>query len=114
MLTILTTTYSEKVPVMVWSNIIDSVMGMITQGELTVTLKQAHFGAVMSGSLQLSCTELKGNREVGKESLPPQALTLQHPGSSAWMMSGDLSTPLRRITIPQFGTISIHGNTGVL
>ena len=52
----LTMTYSEKELVMVGSKIIDRVMGMITKGELvraTATWKQAHFGAVMSGLLQL-------------------------------------------------------------
>ena len=62
LLVILTTTYSEKVPVVVRSKIIDWVMGMMTKGELaraTVTWKQAYFGAVMSGLLQLPCTDLK-------------------------------------------------------
>ena len=56
LLVILTTTYSKKVPVMVESKIIDSMIGMIMKGELaraTATWKQAHFSAVMSGSLQL-------------------------------------------------------------
>ena len=56
LLVIPTMTYSEKVPVMVGSKIIDRVMRMITKGELvraTVTWKQAHFGVVMSGLLQL-------------------------------------------------------------
>ena len=56
LLVIPTTTYSEKVLVIVGSKIIYRAMGMITNGELvraTVTCKQAHFGAVMSGSLQL-------------------------------------------------------------
>ena len=56
LLVILTTTYAEKVPVMVWSQIIYREMGMITKGELSkanVTLRQAHFGAVMSGLLHL-------------------------------------------------------------
>ena len=50
------TTYPKKVLVVVGSKIIDRVMGMITKGELaraTGTWKQAHFGAVMSESLQL-------------------------------------------------------------
>ena len=50
------TTYSEMVLVMVGSKIIDSAMSIITKGELmkmTMTWRQAHFGAVMSGSLQL-------------------------------------------------------------
>ena len=70
MLFILTMTYSKKVLVMVGSKIIDQAMGMMTKGELmreTVTWKQAHFGAVMSGSLQLPYTTLKEDREVGRE-----------------------------------------------
>ena len=45
-------TYSEQVPVMVGSKIIDWAMRIITKGELTkvtMTWKQAHFRAVMSG-----------------------------------------------------------------
>ena len=60
LLIILTTTYSEKVLVMVESKIIDWMMGMMTNGELvraTVTWKQAHFGVVMFGSLQLPHTD---------------------------------------------------------
>ena len=56
LLVIPTMTYSEKVLVMVRSKIIDRAMGMIMKGELvraTTTWKQAHFGAVMSTSLQL-------------------------------------------------------------
>ena len=48
--------YSVKVLVMVGSKIIERVMGMITKGEVaraTMTWKQAHFGVVISGSLQL-------------------------------------------------------------
>ena len=54
LLVIPTTIYSEKVPVMVGSKIIDRVMGMITKGELVreiMAWKQAHFSAVMSGLL---------------------------------------------------------------
>ena len=48
LLVIPTTTYSEKVPVMAGSKIIDRAMGVITKGELikvTMTWRQAHFGA---------------------------------------------------------------------
>ena len=58
---------------MVRSKIIDRVKGMMTKGELaraTATWKQAHFSAVMSGSLQLLHTYSKGNGKVGKE-IPP-------------------------------------------
>ena len=76
LLVILTKTYSEKVPVMVGSKIIDRAMGMITKGELaraTVTWRQAHFGAFMSG-LPISPTQL-------------------HPRNSIWMTSRGMSVP---------------------
>ena len=63
LLVILTMTYSEKVPVMVGSTIIDRAMGMITKGELaraTMTWKQVHFGAVRSRSLQLPHRSARG------------------------------------------------------
>ena len=57
LLAIPTMTYTERVPVVVGSKIIDKALSCMTVGELakaTVTWQQAHFGAVMSGSLQLS------------------------------------------------------------
>ena len=59
LLVIPTMTYSNEVPVVVGSKIIDWAMGVIAKGEVaevTMTWKQAQFGAVMSGSLQLSQT----------------------------------------------------------
>ena len=56
LLVIPTMTYSEKVLIMVRSKIIDRAMGMMTKGELmraATSWKQAHFGEVMSRSLQL-------------------------------------------------------------
>ena len=56
LLVILTMTYSNKVPVMVGSKIIDRAMEMSTKGKLareTAIWKQTNFSAVMSGSLQL-------------------------------------------------------------
>ena len=55
LLVISTITCSEKVLVVVGSKVIDSAMRIITREELTkVTTiwRQAHFGAIMSGSLQ--------------------------------------------------------------
>ena len=55
LLVIPTMTYSQMVPVMVPKS--DRTLSMITKGELekvTTTWRQAHFGAVMSGLLQLS------------------------------------------------------------
>ena len=117
LLVILTMIYSEKVVVMVGYKIIDQAMGMMAKWEVTratVTWKQAHFGVVMSGLLQLPHTDPKGNREVGKE------VTLSsgsNPTASRDFCLDDVWGPVhttQRITIPPFGTISIHGNTGVL
>ena len=58
-----TTTYSQKAPVMVGFKIIDRVMVMIMKGELVsaaAAWKQAHFSAVMSGSLQLPHRSARG------------------------------------------------------
>ena len=57
LLAIPTMAYTEGVLVMVGSNIIDRALRCMTAGELahvTATWQQAHFGAVMSGLLQLS------------------------------------------------------------
>ena len=89
-----TTTYSEKVPVMVGSKIIDWVMGMMTNGELvraTVTWRQAHFGAVMSGSLQLAHTTSKEDGEVGKEVTPSPS---SDPAASRKFCLDDIQEPV--------------------
>ena len=59
LLVIPTTTYTKTVPVMVDTKITDKALSLMTAGELakaTMTWRQAHFGAVMFGSLQLSCS----------------------------------------------------------
>ena len=59
LLVIPTTTYSQMVLVVVGSKVMDRAMGIITKGELakvTMTWRHAHFGAVMSGLLQLPHT----------------------------------------------------------
>ena len=59
LLVIPTMTYSEMVPVVVDSKIIDRALSLMTKGELakvTITWRKAHFGAVISGPLQLTCT----------------------------------------------------------
>ena len=74
LLVILTTTYSEMVPVVVGSKIIDRALSLMTKGELakgTTTWRQAHFGDVMPGSLQLTCIGSRKTRmeeEVGHSS----------------------------------------------
>ena len=59
LLVICTTTYSKMVPVMVGTKIINKALSVMTIGELakaTMTWRQVYFGAVMSRSLQLSCS----------------------------------------------------------
>ena len=116
LLVISTMTYSEKVPVMVRSKIIDWAMGMMTKGELmraTAAWKQAHFSAVMSGSIQLPNTDSKGDKKVGKEITPSPS---SDPRESRGFCLDGVWAPVhttQKVTIPPFGTISIHGNTGV-
>ena len=75
LLVIPTMTYSEMVPVMVGSKIIDRGMSVITKGELTkatMMWRQPHFGAIMSGLLQLPHTS---SNETGMEkdiTIPPE------------------------------------------
>ena len=118
-LVIQTMTYSEKVLVGVRSKIIDWVEGMMTKGELmraTATLKKAKRLTLVKLCLGYSSCPTQNQRDMmkwGRRSPPPQALNLQHPGGSAWMMCGDLSHTTQKVTILPFGTISIHGSTGV-
>ena len=59
LLVISTTTYSKAVLGVVGTKIIDKAPSLMTTGELvkaTTTWRQAHFGAVMLGSLQVSCS----------------------------------------------------------
>ena len=61
-------TYSKMVLVVVGSMIIDKALSLMTRGELakaTTTWRQAHFGAVMLGSLQLSYSSSDKN-EIGE------------------------------------------------
>ena len=108
-------TYSEKVPVMVGSKIIDQVMGMMTKWELvraTMTWRQTNFGAVTSGSLQLPCTNSKEDRSGVEVTPSPSSDPAASRGFCLDGVRGPVCTT-QKITIPQFGTVSIHGHTGV-
>ena len=113
---ILMTTYSEKVLVVVRYKIIDWAMGMMTKGELvraTATWRQAYIGAVISGSLQVPHTTSKEEREVEKEVTPSQS---SNPAASRGLCLNKvwgLVCTTQKVTIPLFGTVSIHGHTGV-
>ena len=115
LLVILTMTYSEKVPVMVESKIIDKAMGMITKGELAranATRKQAHFGVIMSRLLQLPCKGARGMRccegillSMAPDPTVPKEFCLD-------VVQGHVHTT-QRVTLPPFGTINVHGNIDI-
>ena len=116
LLVILTTTYSEKIPVMVESKIIGRVMGMITKGELvrtTMTWKQVHFSAVMSGSLQLPCRRARGDRDTTKVTVPSITPDLTTPKEFSVDDVQEHICTTWRVTIPPFGTTNIHSNTDI-
>ena len=91
-------------------------MGVITKGELvkaTLTWWQAHFGAVMSGSLQLLC--ISPNRTgVEREAIhsSPGVGTMEVKEFCLDNVWGPVHNT-QRVTVPLFGTVSIHGNTSV-
>ena len=81
--------------------------------KVTMTWKQAHFGAVMSGLLQLPHTSSNG---TGVE----EEATHSSPGVGTMEVKefclDDVWGPVgttQRVTIPPFGMVSIHGNTSV-
>ena len=115
MLVILTTTYAKKALVMVSSKIIDRAMKVITKGELARakgTWKQAPFGVVMSGSLQLPHTHA-GGRALTK-GLPLSTTTIPTVPKEFHLddVQGHIHTT-KRIMIPPFRTVNIHGQTDV-
>ena len=111
LLAIPTTAYTERVPVVVGSKIIDRALSCMTMGELaraTATWWQAHFGAVMSGLLQLSrsSSEKLKMENLSGENDPVEVWKYQLDG-----VKGAVHTT--QVTIPPFQTISIKGNAGV-
>ena len=112
LLAIPTTTYSERVPVVVGSKIIDKTLSCMTVGELakaTATWRQAHFGAVMSGSLQLShsSSEKLAKHNLSGESDPVEVQKYQLDG-----VKGAVCT-MQKVTIPPFQTLTLKGNAGI-
>ena len=106
LLVIPTMTYSKKVPVIVGTKIIDRAMGIIIKGELakaTMSWKQAHFGGVMSGLLQLPCKSIRGDRGAAR-GLPPLSLpTLLCLRNSLWTISRSMSMPHGGSPFPHLG-----------
>ena len=91
-------TYSEKVPVVVGSKIIDKVMGMITKGELaraTMTCRsRPTLEQLGLGSLQLPHKSGREDGDAAKGAAPSMSLpTLPHLRNSLWTMSRGMSAP---------------------
>ena len=115
-LAIPTTAYAEGVLVMVGSKIIDRALSCMTAEELahvTLTCQQAHFGAVMLGSLQLSHTnsdKIKSGEKIGSfswESDPVEVQKSQLDG-----VKGAVCTT-QKVTIPPFHMVNIKANASV-
>ena len=111
-----TMTYSKIVPVMVGSKIIDKALSLMTVGELaeaTTTWRQAHFGAVMLGSLQLSHSS-SGESEMreGANYSPQKSDSVEV--WKFWLddVSGSVHTT-QKVTIPPFSTVNVWANTSV-
>ena len=110
LLVVPTTTYSKMVLVMVGSKIIDKALSLMTVGELakaTMTWRQAHFGAVMLGLLQLSCSssdkyEMEEGAKCSSQRHDPMEV------QKFWLddVKGPLCTT-QKVTILPFGTINV-------
>ena len=112
LLAIPNTAYAKRFPVVVGSKIINNTLSCMTVGELacaTATWQQAHFGAVMSGSLQLShnSSEKLKMENFSVESDPVEVQKYQLDG-----VKGAVCTT-QKVTIPPFQTMTIKGNAGV-
>ena len=116
LLVIPTTTYSEIVLVMVGSKIINKALSLMTMGKLakaTTTWRQAHFGAVMSGLLQLFCDSSDKNKIEERTKCPSQR---SDPAEVQKFWLDDVKGPVcttKKVTIPLFGTINVWANTSV-
>ena len=108
--------YAEGLPVMVGSKIIDRPLSCMTVGELihaTATWQQAYFGAVMLGSLQLSCSnsdKIKSGEKIGsfsQESNPVEVQKSQLDG-----IKGAVCTT-QKVTIPPFHMVNNKANASV-
>ena len=88
---------------------------MITKGELekATTWRQTHFWAVMSGLLQLSCINSSKTEKEEEVSHPsPGSDPMEVQKFSLYDVKGPVCTT-QKVTIPPFGTVSVHTNTSV-
>ena len=116
LLVIPTTAYSKMVPVRVCSKIIDRALSLMTKGELakvTMTWRQAHFGAVMSGSLQLTHTssdktkmgEGRGHPSIKSDPVEVRKFCLDD-------IKGPVHT-IQKVTVSPFSTVNVQANSSV-
>ena len=116
LLVIPTMTHSETVLVMVGSKIIDRAKSIITKGVLvkvSMTWKQVHLGAVISGSLQLPHAS---SNATGVEKEVNHSSPKSDPMEVREFCLDDIRGPVcttQKVTIPLFSTISVHANTSV-
>ena len=116
LLVIPTMTCSKMVPVIVGSKIIDRALGLMTKGDLakaTTIWRQAHFGAVMSGSLQLTH---KSSDKTGMEEEVGHSSQSGDPVEVRKFCLNDFRGPVCttwKVTIPPFSTVSVHANFSV-
>ena len=119
LLVIPTMTYSEMVPVMVVSKIVEMAMSWMTKGELCKgnhnMYRQAYFGAVMSGSMQLPCTS--SNKIWGGK----RGIVIPVLGMTPWRcrkfclddVRGPVCTTHGRSPFPHSAPVSVHANSSV-
>ena len=116
LLVIPTTTYSKTVLVVVGTKIIDKALSLMTAGELTkatMTWRQAHFGTVISGSLQLSCSSSdKSEMTKGITSSSQQDDTVEVQKFQLNDVKGLVHTT-QKVTIHPFSTVNVWANTSV-
>ena len=115
-LVIPTMTYSKMVLVVVGAKIIDKALSLMTTGELakaTTTWRQAHFGAVMLGLLQLSHSSSdKSEIGEGAKCSPKRSDPVEVWKFHLDDVKGVVCTT-QEVTILPFGTINVWANTGV-
>ena len=116
LLVIPTMTYSKTVSVVVGSKIIDKALSLLTMGELkeaTTTWRQAHFEAVMLGSLQLSHSS-SGESEMGERANCSSQKSDSVEVQKFWLdyVKGLVCTT-QKVTILPFSTINVWANTSV-
>ena len=116
LLIIPTMTYSEMVLVMVGSKIIDKVLSLMTKGELakvTTMWRLAHFGDVMSRSLQLSHTTLNKIGVEEESSHPSQSSdSVEMRKFCLHSVRGPVYTT-QKVTIHMFVKVCVHANSSV-